>query len=288
MSQFHHEWLSLREPLDAASRAPGIAETLNRVRPDRPIQITDLATGTGANCRYLSQVLGDRQAWRLIDRDQALLDAIPVRMSEWAAECGATVRQSGKQLIISGRGFECRTHSVQRDLAADLATVDFPADALVSGSALLDLVSESWLRALAKRCLSVRAPVLFALTYDGRMDLEPREPEDDRVRELVNRHQMTDKGFGAALGPAAGHRGKQIFEDLGYRVECERSDWHIEPSDRGLQEALLAGWLTAACEIAPEETPALRNWLERRRTHLASGRSELMVGHIDMLGWIPG
>ena len=288
MTQFGCGWLSLREPLDAASRGRGIAETLNRVLPDRPIHITDLATGTGANLRYLSEVLGGRQEWCLIDHDRGLLDAIPARMSEWAAGCGASVTQSGEELIISGRGFECRARRVRGDLAADVAAINLPAGDLVSASALLDLVSGSWLQALARRCLAVHAPVLFALTYDGRMRLDPGEPEDERIRELVNRHQVNDKGFGKALGPAAAQKTLQTFDGLGYRVECERSDWHIGSSDRKLQEALLDTWLAAALEIAPGEVSALQDWAQRRRTHIADGRSELHVGHIDILGWIPG
>ena len=44
---------------------------------------------------------------------------------------------------------------------------------------------------------------------------------------------------------------------------------------------------TAAIEMAPEETSTLQDWLERRRAHVASCRSELSVGHLDLLGWIP-
>lgn len=287
MSAFSSAWLGLREPLDAASRAPQIAKALNRVRPDRPVQITDLASGTGANLRYLSQAIGGHQEWCLIDHDRALLDAIPARMREWAAERGASVNQSGRELIISGRDFECRTRSVQRDLAVDLPEIELPAEALVTASALLDLVSDAWLQTLAQRCQSIRASVLFALTYDGRVRFDPHEPEDERVQELVNRHQTSDKGFGRALGPAAADKAAQSFEAVGYRVECERSDWHIKSGDQSLQEALLDGWLAAAIKIAPKEASTLQSWLQRRRAHVAGGRSELDVGHVDVLGWIP-
>ncbi len=287
MTTFSSAWLSLREPLDGLSRAPQIAQTLNRIRPDRPVEIIDLASGTGANLRYLSQALGGRQRWCLIDHDQTLLDAIPVRMREWAAERAASITTSGRELIISGRTFECRMRCAQHDLAVDLPAIDLPAEALVTGSALLDLVSDSWLEALAQRCLGVGAAVLFALTYDGRIHFAPGEPEDERVQELVNRHQTTDKGFGPALGPAAAGKARRSFEAIGYHVESERSDWHLKSSDRTLQEALLEGWLAAAIDIAPEETATLQGWLQRRRAHVAGGHSELSVGHIDLLGWIP-
>ena len=288
MTRFESEWLSLREPLDAASRPPGIAETLKRVMPDRPIQIIDLATGTGANLRYLSQILGGRQEWRLIDRDQTLLDAIPAILSEWVVGFRGDVMRSGAELIVRGQDFECHTRTERKDLATDLATLNFPAAALISGSALLDLVSDSWLQELAERCRAAQANVLFALNYDGRMQFDPNEPDDGRVRELVNLHQVTDKGFGKALGPTAGQAAVRTFERLGYRVESACSEWRMGPSDQAVQVALLDTWLTAAREIAPDEAPALRNWALRRREHVACGRSQLSVGHIDLLGWLQG
>ena len=288
MTQFDCEWLSLREPLDTASRARGITQTLKGVMPDRPIQIIDLATGTGANLRYLSQNLGGRQEWCLIDRDRTLLDAIPANLSEWVAGFAGEVRQSGTEFIVTGHDFECHARTEHKDLATDLATVDFFAGALISGSALLDLVSESWLRELARRCHAARAPVLFALTYDGHMQFDPYEAGDERVRDLVNLHQIADKGFGKALGPNAGQSAIRIFEQLGYRVESARSDWQMRPSDQRVQTALLDMWLTAALEIAPDEASSLHGWAQRRREHVACGRSGLSVGHIDLLGWLSG
>lgn len=287
MTPFSSAWLRLREPLDAASRSRRIAETLKRVTLDRPRRIIDLASGTGANLRCLSRILGGHQEWTLIDHDQALLDTIPRCMTEWAASRGANVRPSDGELLVSGRGFECRVRVARRDLATALSDLDLPAEGLITASALLDLVSDTWLQTLARRCSSVRATILFALTYDGRVSFDPPEPEDERVHELVDRHQRTDKGFGPALGPAAAEKVVRHFETIGYRVECERSDWQIKPTDANLQEALLEGWLAAAIETAPEEASILRDWLQRRRAHVEGGRSELNVGHVDMLGWLP-
>ena len=287
MTAFSSTWLSLREPHDAQSRSRRMARSLQRLLPDRTIQITDLASGTGANLRFLAEALGGRQAWSLIDHDRALLDAIPARMQDWAARCGASVTQSGPELIIQGLSFECRARISQQDLAQDLTAIDLPARAPVTAAALLDLVSDTWLTALAERCCSVRAPVLFALTYDGQLTFSPPEPEDDQIRELINLHQTGDKGFGPALGPLAAVQARQRFAEVGYQMEFERSDWQLGPADEDLQLALLDGWLTAAMEIAPEQGSALQGWLQRRRAHVAGGRSALRVGHVDFVGWLP-
>ena len=55
---------------------------------------------------------------------------------------------------------------------------------------------------------------------------------------------------------------------------------------RSCQLALLDGWLGAALELAPESRAALTSWHERRRAHVLAGRSDLTVGHVDVVGWL--
>jgi hypothetical protein len=158
---------------------------------------------------------------------------------------------------------------------------------LVTASALLDLVSERWLHALARRCRDRGAAVLFALTYNGDVHCSPEEPEDEAVRELVNRHQRTDKGFGVALGPAAAGSAVRVFADLGYDMRRERSDWTLGADARDLQTRLIEGWADAAAAIAPDRSASLRAWSARRLAHVDAGRSRMVVGHDDVAGWLP-
>ena len=151
---------------------------------------------------------------------------------------------------------------------------------------MLDLVSGDWLETLARRCRAAHAAVAFALTYDGRTTGKPAEPEDALVLSLFNRHQLQDKGFGPALGPGAAGAAEAAFEAHGYELRVATSDWVISANDRALQLALLDGWLGAALEIAPESKLALTSWHGRRRAHVLAGRSELRVGHVDLIGWL--
>jgi hypothetical protein len=250
VSGFSDTWLRLREPVDAASRDRGLVAGLSH-HLAQPIHAIDLATGTAANLRYLSPLLGGAQTWQLIDHDQALLDAIPARLAEWSRDRGSTSRASGEGIRIDDPGFECEVHYRSRDLARDLTAINVPRGSLVTAAALLDLVSDSWLADLAAHCRASYAPVLFALTYNGEIRFEPSDPEDELVTALVNRHQSTDKGFGQ------------------------------------LQRALLEGWTTAAIEMAPAQAGVLGHWAERRNQQLASGRSTFVVGHTDLVGLPP-
>jgi hypothetical protein len=157
---------------------------------------------------------------------------------------------------------------------------------LVTASALLDLVSEDWLHVVTQACRDHGTAVLFALSYDGRIVCSPPEPEDDRVRNLVNRHQRTDKGFGPALGPAAAACVAGQLEALGYDVRREPSDWVLGPHEDELQRQLIEGWADAAVAVAPIDAAVIATWRIQRLAHVAEGRSRLVVGHEDVGAFI--
>jgi len=209
-----------------------------------------------------------RQSWLLVDRDAALLARVPA---------------------CSDR-LTCTLETRQVDLSTLNEAVKiriFDDRALVTASALLDLVSRDWLRSLADRCHEGGAAVLFALSYDGRIRCSPDDPDDEVIRELVNRHQRIDKGFGPALGPDATSYAEQCLASLGYHVQRERSDWVLPPESHDLQRQLIEGWARAAAEIAPARSASIDDWRGRRLTHVDANRSHLVVGHEDLAAWLP-
>ena len=267
MGGFSADWLALREPSDARARSvmltSAIADRLAGAR------VLDLAAGTGANVRYLEGFLRGgrgRPHWLLVDNDPALL---------------------AKAAVLLGSRDGVETRAVDLSAALDPPSANLCAGQnLVTASALLDLVSERWLNALAGRCADARSAVLFALTYNGAISCSPGEPEDALVRDLVNRHQRIDKGFGPALGPDAAAFAAQAFAARGYHVRQERSDWLLADDVPVLQQELIEGWADAAVEIAPEETPRVTGWKSRRLAHVGAGRSRIVVGHDDLAAWL--
>jgi hypothetical protein len=122
-----------------------------------------------------------------------------------------------------------------------------------------------------------------SLTYDGGIGWRPADPGDDEVRDATNRHQRTDKGFGLALGPDAAPALHQLLVAAEGTLELARSDWRLGPGDDAIQRALLDGYLETASATAPSRAGAFRAWHGRRLRHLQAGRSELSVGHLDLL-----
>jgi hypothetical protein len=261
MSDFSAEWLALREPFDLAARNQDVLAALaTAFAKHTSIAVVDLGCGTGATLRAIGAQLPQRQSWRLVDNDLGLL----ARASE--------SRKSPHVTVIT------RPVDLARDL--ELALVA-PLD-LVTTSALLDLVSPEWLDRLIVEAAARRLPVYAALTYDGRAELAPECPGDRELLAGFNLHQRTDKGFGAALGPAAAARAIERFEHFGYEVVQGRSDWVLGPTAPALQEALFAAWADLGALTAELPAGRIADWLAQRRALLAQGRSSLRIGHADI------
>lgn len=265
MTGFSAEWLQLREPCDTRARSEALVIALSSRLPSRPLQVLDLGAGTGANIRYMAPLLGGEQRWIAVDNDPKLIGRQPSS--------------------LEAPHFRCSVSSLQFDLVADLSSLPISDGSLVTASALLDLVSAAWLESLASRCAALGATVLFALNYDGRVQCLPEDSDDDWIIDLVNRHQRGDKGFGPALGPDAARHACDAFAASGYETSIAPSDWVIESDERALQRELIAGWIGAACEMAPLEATRIERWGRRRDMHVTTGTLRIRVGHQDFMAW---
>ncbi|MFT3816152.1 MAG: hypothetical protein QM750_00740 [Rubrivivax sp.] len=263
MSGFSAEWLALRESADTRARPISLAGLAAALAVKRGGRIIDLGSGSGSLPRYLAPLLPSPCDWLLVDDALTLLDEAARRCRDLPGIATLT--------------------TLRTDLAADLSFIGERPTALVTASALLDLVSDAWLARLVAACVAADVPLMATLTYDGRIEIDPPLPDDVPIIALVNEHQRGDKGFGAALGPAASSCAAERFRAAGYRVTTARSDWQLGADDAAMIGSLFEGWTAAAAEIAPAELARLAHWLAQRRELLAAGRLSVSVGHEDLL-----
>ena len=245
---FSADWLALREPADLAARDAALLRRAVQAAGPEPL-IVDLGCGTGATWRAIAPYLPEGARWRFVDNDPALL-AHAAKTAGAAAEL------------------------VQADIA-DIDALPLDGATLVTASALLDLVSEAWLHALAAR---LQAPLYAALSYDGAMQWTPQDPHDTVITDAFNRHQRNDKGLGPALGPDAGARATTILDAAGFHVQQGQSPWRLGPEMTELQNALNGGIAQAAADAG---APEAITWQERRRD--AVDKTHSVIGHLDIL-----
>jgi SAM-dependent methyltransferase len=276
VSAFAIDWLALREPYDHAARSAALADRFAGALGAAP-RLIDLGCGTGSNLRYLAPRIAGAQRWLCVDHDPALLDAARAALHDWADRRGWPRASDGQDLILARPGGEIGVEFRQLDLAR--GGLPERAGASITGSALLDLTSAAWLDELA--AWRGDAPLLIALSFDGRLAFEPAMPEDDEIRRRFIAHQRTDKGFGKALGPDAARYLAERLRARAREVALEPADWRLAPDQAALLGATLAGLVAAAAEVIRD--PVLERWASLRRRQLATGDLCLTVGHLDVL-----
>lgn len=265
MSGFSVSWLDLREPADHAARHRGLATQLvDYLQTDAEISpiIVDLGAGTGSTLRALTALGAQRCVWRLVDHDPALLNE--------------ALRRHGQTEIVE---------DYQADLQ-EIAALPLGGAALLSASALFDLVSAELVDALIARVRHQSAAFYAALNYDGRTVWTPTHPLDEAVLDAFNQDQRSNKGLGPALGPDATAYLKTALEQAGYTVQQGDSPWQLGAEQQALVSDLIRGIHAAVAEGYGLSRAALDEWLNYRLSHAHSG--QVLIGHIDILALPPG
>lgn len=273
--RFAADWLALREPFDSSARSVALARRLADRLPRRP-RLMDLGAGTGSMFRFLAPIIGRGQDWILVDADAALLDDAFGRTAAWARRHHFAATVEGEELLVSTPHGLWRMKAVVHDLATVPASGCDDADAVVC-SALLDLVSASWLSRLSGK---LTVPLLACLTVDGRDVWRPRHPFDALVLAAFRRDMQRDKGFGPALGTS-------VSSALAVTASAP-SDWRIPRTALAMQRALIDGTADAARNARPAQAAAITAWQEARLRQALRGRLAITIGHRDILALPPG
>jgi SAM-dependent methyltransferase len=229
MPRVSSTWLGLREATDAAARAaelvalvrPHLAGASPNVRPPghsaalrtelraRPMVIHDLGCGTGSMGRWLAPQLPGRQHWILYDRDADLLEHARAQMVDRAAD--------GAPVTVETR---------QRDITR-LTADDLDGAALVTASALLDLLTVEEIDRIAAACVGAGCPALLTLSVIGRVDLIPVDPLDAEIAAAFNAHQRRAVGSRRLLGPDAVDATVDPFTRRGAATVVRPSPWRL-------------------------------------------------------------
>ena len=266
MSGFSIEWLNLREASDHKARDRHLLKTaanwLNDLKSKDKV-IVDLGSGTGSTIRGLQRytTLAPSIQWRLVDNDPELLAEAVHRHSE--------------------------EYSIESFLVDLSATQKLPLESasLITASALLDLVSENFIRDLCQLIKENNEdrPVGFysALNYDGCIRWTPFHPLDASILMNFNADQRRDKGFGPALGPDATDFLTRQFHCTKFQCLSAKSPWLLGAADYLLTESLINGISGVAIQTDELTNSDILDWKTFRMKNVRNGTC--FLGHTDIL-----
>ena len=277
---FSAEWLALREPVDHAARNREVLGHVAAHFGGRDfLSIVDLGCGAGSNLRgFALELPAPRQQWTLVDYDTDLLAAARERLIAWAENA----QEQGEEIVLEKAGKILTVDFRQADLNTDLEKITGWRPDLVTAAALFDLVSEAWIARFVRALARDRLPLYTVLTYDGRETWMPPHEANAHVHSAFLAHQRTDKGFGAAAGPAAAAAMADAFAAAGYRVETGDSFWKIDATGAAMAELLVDGIFQAARETGKLAPKRLAEWHKFRRSVLRHKLAMGLVGHTDL------
>lgn len=260
------QWLRLREPADAAARAPQFVDELRTILPSGGAAVIhDLGCGSGSMARWLSVQLPGPQHWVMYDRDDELLTLA-------AADPPRRTSDGGPVSIET-----CR-----RDITR-LEPEDLAGATLITASALLDMMTADELDRLVVACAAAGCPVLIALSVTGHVELSPPDPLDRVMEEAFNDHQRRVTAAGRLLGPDAVGVAVDGFTRMGLEVLVTPSPWRLGPDQAELAAEWCTGWVAAACDQRPELNVDAPSYAGRRLAQAASGQLSVTVAHQDLL-----
>ncbi|HEY1596576.1 MAG TPA: hypothetical protein VGF74_14350 [Thermoleophilaceae bacterium] len=259
-------WLALREPADAAARAPELVERLVRRLPATGRRVIhDLGCGTGGMGRWLAPRLPGPQHWMLHDRDADLLEVAAADSPGRAADGSEITVETSRSDIIR------------------LDPSDLAGATLLTASALLDMLTEDELAALTTLCAGTGCPTLLTLSVVGHVELTPADPLDRRVAAAFDAHQRRTTERGRLLGPDAVEVAVEQLRRLGAEVVVRPSPWRLGGTEAELAAEWFSGWVGAACEQEAELAAEAGDYTRARLAQARAGQLAATVGHSDLL-----
>lgn len=262
-------WLSLRMPADDKARGAAVeplisplVEWLQATLPSGMVNIVDLGAGTGSNAHWLAPRLPFAQHWTLVDHDAHLLS----RADPPASFTGRT----GKM------------EDIAHILAEAAADTKYPT-ALLTCSALLDVLTATEVEAVCTAAAKASCAVLFSLSVTGSVAFSPKDPLDAALAAAFDEHQRRE----GRLGPDAPAAAEAALRRQDMRVFTAATDWTLDSTTPDLFRTWLDEWAADAVDQDPGVADRSGAWLQQRHGQITRGELTAAVGHRDILA-LPG
>ena len=271
MERFSADWLTIREEEDIIARDSSILECVQEhLEQATSLNILDIGSGTGATMRALFPKFKHRQIWTLLDADRKLL---------------ARSKSLNQSLVKDSTN---EMHLVYFDLTKGFGYLNADYN-LVTTTAFLDLVSESWIKEFVQTLKDNNLAFYCSITPTNKIVIEPKISLDDKIICAFNTHRYKDKGFGKSLGGKVTDFTINNLNNSDFQVFQANKEWGCQNPDSGFRKAfytyLIEGIAEAVAETKLLESAKLEHWRITRLENIYNDQCEIWFEIVDFFAF---
>ena len=271
MEQFSSDWLALREQEDLLARNSSVFYSVHEyLQNQTELKILDIGCGTGATMRALFPRFKQHQNWTLLDADKKLLERAKFLNQ-------SLVEDSMNEM-----------HLEYFDLTKGFGYLNADYD-LVTTTAFLDLVSESWIKKFVRVLNDYDLAFYCSITPTNKIVFEPKISLDDKIICAFNTHRYNDKGFGVSSGGKVTEFTISYLKNYGFKVFQANKEWGCQNPDKEFRKVfysqLIEGIAQAVAETNLLESAKLEYWKRTRLSDIHKNHCEIWFEIIDFFAF---
>ena len=284
-NKFSKSWINMRIYYDDLARSDALVKFLKRSNKADSYHLIDMCCGSGS---FLIWTLKNELIFKectLVDNDLDLLKSVKSNLRKNLKGKYSFKANTNNSDLEIFRGSEVRSTVRIKKGDCDEYKIGKNQSYIISYSAAIDLMSKSSINnSLSK--LGDGNVLFYSLCFDGQVKWNPSHPYDKYILSMFNRHQRSNKGFGAALGYESIEFLTKKAAKLGYRVAIKDSPWAIENKserDMAFLKRYILDIKKSLYHLDQVDMDILKKWYLDKMNSLTNKKVRVHVGHKDIL-----
>ena len=284
-NKFSKSWINMRIHYDDLARSTILIDFVKKQNASNNYKLVDMCTGSGS---FLIWTLKRGLLFTdtiLIDNDMNLLKSIKSNMRRYLKNIFTIKSNTNNLNLVISDALQKNSNVKIKKADCDTYHMKDLDTYVISYSAALDLMSKSSIDTSLKK-IEKNNILFYSLCFDGTIKWKKSHPFDKYITSFFNNHQMSDKGFGKALGYKSISFVTQRAKKLGYTVKTADSPWVV--SNKSNQDKLflkryILDIKKTLYHMEGIDRSMLRLWYSEKLDQILNKKIKVHVGHKDLL-----
>ena len=284
-NKFSKSWINMRIHYDDLARSTILIDFVKKQNISKNYTLIDMCTGSGS---FLIWTLKRGLQFKnniLIDNDMNLLKSIKRNLRHYLKNI-FTIKSSTNNLnLLINDSLQKESNVKIKRADCDTYPINDKDKYVISYSAALDLMSKSSIDTSLEK-VNKNNILFYSLCFDGTIKWKSSHPFDKYISSFFNNHQMSDKGFGKALGYKSISFTTQRAKELGYEVTIADSSWMISnkyDQDKVFLKRYILDIKKALYHMEGIDKSMLRKWYSDKLDQIMNKKTKAHIGHKDIL-----